>query len=164
MAMLERTLTGNFDQVLRTLDQAILNGSMSASYEDGTVYTMGDVRCAVRMYERYSYTGGNRVALCMTLTGQGDQLRLTAAMIDLDFLKQINDTHGHKAGDIVLKVVADLLRRQCRHRRRQSGHVLQAQHLGRGSLFGHSGPGHRQTLRGDIPHANPHSPPPRTGV
>ena len=78
MAMLERTLTGNFDQVLRTLDQAILNGSMSASYEDGTVYTMGDVRCAVRMYERYSYTGGNRVALCMTLTGQGDQLRLTA--------------------------------------------------------------------------------------
>jgi diguanylate cyclase (GGDEF)-like protein len=43
-----------------------------------------------------------------------DQLRLTAAMIDLDFIKQINDTHGHKAGDIVLKGVADLLRRQCR--------------------------------------------------
>ena len=126
MAMLERTLTGNFDQVLRTLDQAILNGSMSASYEDGTVYTMGDVRCAVRMYERYSYTGGNRVALCLMLTGQGDQLRLTAI------------TAG--------------------------GHVLQAQHLGRGGLFGHSGPGHRQILRGDIPHANPHSPPPRTGV
>ena len=42
MAILERTLTGNFDQVLRTLDQAILNGSMSASYEDGTVYYEGE--------------------------------------------------------------------------------------------------------------------------
>ena len=43
-----------------------------------------------------------------------DQLRLTAAMIDLDFLKQVNDTYGHKAGDIVLKGVAELLRKQCR--------------------------------------------------
>ena len=78
MAMLERTLIGDFDQVLQKLHTAILEGSMSASYEDGTVYTMGDVRCAVRMYERYSYTGDNRVALCLMLTGQGDQLRLTA--------------------------------------------------------------------------------------
>lgn len=78
MAILERTINGNFDQVLRTLDQAILNGSISASYEEGTIYTMGDVRIAVRMYERYSYTGGNRVALCFTLTGQDNQLRLTA--------------------------------------------------------------------------------------
>ena len=78
MSILERSLTGDFDQILRTLDHAILDGSMSASYENGTVYTMGDVRCAVRMYERYSAIGGNRVALCMTLTGQGDRLRLTA--------------------------------------------------------------------------------------
>ncbi len=47
-------------------------------------------------------------------TAKRDQLRLTAAMIDLDFFKKVNETYGHDAGDIVLREVADLLRRQCR--------------------------------------------------
>ena len=78
MSMLERTLTGDFDDVLYKLHNAILDGSMSASYENGTDYMMGDTHCAMRMYERYSYTGSNRVALCFTLTGVDNQLRLTA--------------------------------------------------------------------------------------
>ena len=78
MAMLERTLTGNFDQVLRTLDQAILNGSMSASYEDGSDWEANGVRCAVRVFERYSWTGGNRVSMNVTLVGSGDELFLSA--------------------------------------------------------------------------------------
>lgn len=78
MAMLERTLTGDFDQVLHKLHNAILDSSMSASFENGNNYTMGDTHCAIRMYERYSVIGDNRVALCLMLTGQGDQLRLTA--------------------------------------------------------------------------------------
>ncbi len=78
MAMLERTLIGDFDQVLQKLHTAILEGSMSASFENGNEYMSGDTHCAVRVYERYSYTGDNRVALCLMLTGQGDQLRLTA--------------------------------------------------------------------------------------
>ncbi len=47
-------------------------------------------------------------------TAKRDQLRLTAAMVDLDFFKKVNETYGHDAGDIVLREVADLLRRQCR--------------------------------------------------
>ena len=47
-------------------------------------------------------------------TAKRDQLRLTAAMLDLDFLKQVNEGHGHKAGDIVLRGVAELLRKKCR--------------------------------------------------
>ena len=78
MAILERTLTGDFDQVLHKLHNTILDGSMSASFENGNDYMMGDTHCAVRVYERYSYTGDNRVALCLMLTGLGDQLRLTA--------------------------------------------------------------------------------------
>ena len=78
MAMLERTLTGDFNEVLHKLHNGILDASISASYENGTNYMMGDIHCAMRMYERYSYTGSNRVALCFILTGLGDQLRLTA--------------------------------------------------------------------------------------
>lgn len=78
MAMLERTLTGDFDEVLHKLHNAVLNGSASASFENGNNYTMGDTHCAVRMYERYSVMGGNRVALCLMLTGLGDELHLTA--------------------------------------------------------------------------------------
>ena len=78
MAKLERSFTGNFEQVLSYLDNAILRGSMSATLEDTASFTMGPVRVAVRMYERYSAFGGNRVAMCVTLAGEGEQLRLTA--------------------------------------------------------------------------------------
>lgn len=37
------------------------------------------------------------------------QLSLSSVMMDLDFFKQINDIHGHQAGDTALKCVADLL-------------------------------------------------------
>lgn len=78
MAKLERTFTGDFDSVLARLDRGVLNGSMSATLEDSTSFTMGNTRVAVRMYERYSAMGGNRVALCLTLVGEGENLHLTA--------------------------------------------------------------------------------------
>ena len=78
MAKLERSFTGDFDAVLRRLHDGVLNGSASASYEDGSDYRAGDVRCAVRVYERYSWTGGNRVSLSLTLVGRGRELFLSA--------------------------------------------------------------------------------------
>ncbi len=78
MAKLERTLTGDFDTVLARLHEGVLNASATASCEDGSDFTLNGVRCAVRMYERYSAFGGNRVAMSLTLVGSGDRLRLTA--------------------------------------------------------------------------------------
>ena len=78
MAKFERALTGDFDAVLDRLHQGVLNGSMSASYEDGSDYAAGDVRCAVRVYERYSWSGGNRVSMSLTLVGRGRDLFLSA--------------------------------------------------------------------------------------
>ena len=78
MAKLECTITGDFDSVLRRLHDGVMNGSASASYEDGSDYRDRDFRCAVRVYERYSWSGGNRVSMSMTLAGRGEELFLPA--------------------------------------------------------------------------------------
>ena len=67
MAKLEQTLSGNFNQILNKIEQGILNGSMSASLEESSDFHSGDARCSVRVFERYSYAGGNRVSLNITL-------------------------------------------------------------------------------------------------
>nr|WP_158007594.1 diguanylate cyclase [Marinobacter sp. X15-166B] len=36
------------------------------------------------------------------------------AMLDLDHFKQVNDTHGHAVGDVVIKALASLLRHRLR--------------------------------------------------
>ena len=78
MAMLERNLTGNFSQVLDRLHSGVLDSNISATYEDGSDFRIGNVYCAVRMYERYSWFGGNRVAMSLTLVGKGRELFLSA--------------------------------------------------------------------------------------
>ncbi|MDD2427602.1 MAG: DUF6054 family protein [Eubacteriales bacterium] len=77
MAKYERRLRGNFDEVLRLADNAIMK-SMSASVEAGSDAQFGDVRVAVRVYERYSWIGGNRVSLNLTVVGSSDDLFVSA--------------------------------------------------------------------------------------
>lgn len=60
MAKLERTLSGDFDRILRKIEDGILSGSMSASLEDSSDFKTELSRCSVRVFERYSYVGGNR--------------------------------------------------------------------------------------------------------
>jgi len=78
MAKLERRFHGDFDTVLDYLHSGILSGSITASYEEGSDYTAAGVRCAVRVYERYSMGGGNRLSLTLTLIGTGNGLFLSA--------------------------------------------------------------------------------------
>ena len=78
MAKYEKHLTGNFDELLELVTDGVLNGSMSASYENGSDWTNGTVRCAVRVFERYSYMGGNRVSMNVTLVGNDRDLFFSA--------------------------------------------------------------------------------------
>ncbi|MGI6195646.1 MAG: DUF6054 family protein [Eubacteriales bacterium] len=77
MAIYTRYIDGNFNETLEKIHNGILDSSLSASYEDGSDWEKGDVKCAVRVYERYSTFGGNRVSLNVTLVGTDGELFLT---------------------------------------------------------------------------------------
>ena len=67
MAKAERNLHGDFLNILNTLTDGILNGSASSTLEDESFFKSGSALCAVRVFERYSYSGGNRVSMTLTL-------------------------------------------------------------------------------------------------
>ncbi|MEI6579165.1 MAG: DUF6054 family protein [Eubacteriales bacterium] len=78
MAKSEFTFLGNFNEILSAIETGILNGSVSASLEDQTNWNFENVQCAVRVFERYSMIGENRVSLSVTMVGQGDKVHLSA--------------------------------------------------------------------------------------
>lgn len=67
MAKLERELNCNFDELLHRIENGIMNGSSTASLEDTSDFVDMNARCSVRVFERYSAMGGNRVSLNITL-------------------------------------------------------------------------------------------------
>ena len=72
MAKYEKELNGDFDEILNSIESGILNGSMSASLEDSCDYNEGSSRCSIRVFERYSYMGKNRVSMSVTLFSSGN--------------------------------------------------------------------------------------------
>lgn len=78
MAKFETALRGDFDEALNYFHNGILQGRMSASYEDESYVQFAGVRCCVRVYERYSMAGGNRLSMTLTLVGDGEDLFLSA--------------------------------------------------------------------------------------
>lgn len=78
MAKYERRLQGNFNELLNWIHRDITNSSSSVSYEDGSDIDMADSHVAVRVYERYSMAGGNRVSMNVTIVGTREELFVSA--------------------------------------------------------------------------------------
>lgn len=78
MADYQQQLTGDVDRLVAYLDEAIPGGSITAKKEVGADHRIGDARMVVRVYERYSAFGGNRVSLCISILSVGDQMALSA--------------------------------------------------------------------------------------
>ncbi len=72
MAKLEDVLHGNIYDWIAKIQHGILHSSMSASLEDSSDFISGDAKCFVRVFERFSYVGSNRVSLSVTLFQVGD--------------------------------------------------------------------------------------------
>ncbi len=73
MAKFEKKLSGNFDEIIATVERGILNGSASASLEEKSDFRGETARCSVRVFERFSSMGGNRVSLSVTLFQNGNE-------------------------------------------------------------------------------------------
>lgn len=78
ISKLECALQIDFDSLLTLLDESIQSSAISASLEDKSNFTINGVRCAVRVYERYSLIGSNRVSLNLTLLSAGAAVFLSA--------------------------------------------------------------------------------------
>lgn len=79
MAKLEKTIKEDFDTILHKIERGIISGSVSASLEEKSDFRGSSSRCSVRVFERYSYTGGNRLSLSVTLYQNEDEpVRMSA--------------------------------------------------------------------------------------
>jgi diguanylate cyclase (GGDEF)-like protein len=78
-------------------------------------------RAATQSALRDPLTGaGNRIAMEQTLQREIDMSRrhlqpLSLLMLDIDHFKRVNDSHGHSAGDDVLKAIAATIKAQLRN-------------------------------------------------
>ena len=72
MAKLLKSVNGDFDQILQNIVSGILNSSISATLEEAEDFREGNARCSVRVFERYSYFGNNRVSMTVTLFQEGN--------------------------------------------------------------------------------------------
>ena len=70
MAKKDYRINADFDEVLWRIHNAMMQKGVSASCEDMSDFECGDMRCAVRVYERYSMFGSNQVTLNVTAFGR----------------------------------------------------------------------------------------------
>ena len=80
MAKMEKVLKGDFKAILSVIEDGILRGSATASLEDSSDFSGGGSHCSVRVFERYSMLGSNRVSMSVTLFQGGDDLIYLSAI------------------------------------------------------------------------------------
>ncbi|MBE6688500.1 MAG: hypothetical protein E7588_04365 [Ruminococcaceae bacterium] len=72
MAKIVRKINGDFYSILNTVVQGIQESSMSVTLEEMSDFSENGAKCSVRVFERYSYMGGNRVSMSITLFQSGN--------------------------------------------------------------------------------------------
>ncbi|MEE0966935.1 MAG: DUF6054 family protein [Bacilli bacterium] len=67
MAKCKYRINDDFNHICNHIKREILSTSSSASLEDEEYLNIGDVRMGILVFERYSYSGGNRLSLHVTV-------------------------------------------------------------------------------------------------
>ena len=77
MAKYEAELHGDFYEIIEAVNDAVISNSASATLEDKSDFSTVNAICAVRVYERYSYSGSNRVSMNVTLLKSDERIFIT---------------------------------------------------------------------------------------
>jgi diguanylate cyclase (GGDEF)-like protein len=99
------------DEKLLKANQTLLKQSLELKVKNKELQTLSLTDPLTGLYNRRQFE--NIFDSEMSLTQRyGEDLSLM--VLDIDHFKQINDTHGHSAGDIVLKEIAVILQKRVR--------------------------------------------------
>ncbi|MBX4263065.1 DUF6054 family protein [Clostridium estertheticum] len=78
MAKYEKTISGQFEEVLHQLENDIGNSGITMNLVDESNHTYGDTNIAVRVYDKYFMRNGNRASLSLTVVGKGSNVFISA--------------------------------------------------------------------------------------
>ena len=81
MSKRDWVLTGyGIDELANSITDGILNASVSATLEDSSYFSSGNVSCTVLVFERYSIIGSNRLSLTVSLFSEPGCVRISTRL------------------------------------------------------------------------------------
>ena len=78
MAKFEKLVYGDFDSIVSRLNSDILEGGLSMNLVDQSDCRTGNIRAAVRVYDKYFMRNGNRASLSLTVIDGGNGVFISA--------------------------------------------------------------------------------------
>lgn len=76
MAKYKYQMQGDFNYVRNFIKNEILNTSSSASLEDEDYICINNCHISIMVFERYSYSGGNRLSLNVTIIESNQDIQI----------------------------------------------------------------------------------------
>ncbi len=78
MAKFEKKIIGDFNYVIKKLEQEIIDSAVSMNLVDESNYNVGNMNIAVRVYDKYFMRNGNRASLSLTVVGHDNEIFISA--------------------------------------------------------------------------------------
>ena len=78
MAKYERTIVGQFDEVINHLDNDIKSSALTMNLVDESNYNIEQIKVAVRVYDKYFMRNESRASLSLTVVGNENEIFISA--------------------------------------------------------------------------------------